>query len=346
MNNNFKKNLNFYSLNISNFFCRKKYRIGFIINNPLFPYTKTMASTRIRVYDVIKMFFREDNFAVELYNPLKSYNVVIFQKRFDNNALILAKKLKSKKTKIVLDINVNYYDLDSSFINRQQYKDILNFTNFADAVIVPNEFLRDTIKKYFPKKPITVIEESINNFFFRKKKIFFNLSFPTLIWAGYSVKSSELLLIRDILIDLYKSKNFKIVLITERSPNLIMNEIPIYYEKFNYSKFPDQLLKGDIFIAPRDLSDNYNKAHSFTKIGVAMAVGLPVIASPLPSYFNSPAILCRDKKSWKLELKKMLNNQQFLEQLAEKGIIFVKKHYSEMVIKKKYINLFKSLLEK
>lgn len=339
--------LEFYKIQFLNFFRNKKYRIGFVINNPFLPYTKVMASTRIRVYDVIRMFFNDKDFQVEIYNPLKKrYNIVIFQKKFDQSALFLAKKLKANdRTKIVFDINVNYYDPSSKYITKQQHKDAIAFTKIADVVVVPTIFLKKQIKKLFPDKSVEVIEESIDYIFFKKKKINFNLQNPTLTWAGYSPKASELLLIQDILIELYHDFPFNVVLISEKDPKLIIGEIPIYFEKFDYSKFPDQLLKGDIFIAPRNLNDPYNLGHSLTKIGVAMAVGLPVIASPVPSYIGSPAVICEDKKCWKVYLKKMFTDIVFLKELSIKGRKFVETHYSPDVIKQKYRDLFKKLLK-
>ena len=337
----------FYKIQFLNFFRNKKHRIGFVINGFLLPYSKVMASTRIRVYDVIKMFFDDRDFLVEIYNPFrKKYEIVIFQKKFDRAALLLAKRLKtSDKAKIVFDINVNYYDLSSKYITKQQHEDAIAFTEIADMVIVPSIFLNKQISKLFPDKTVEVIEESINDIFMRKRKINFNLQNPALIWAGYSHKAFELLLIQDILVDLYDEFRFKIILISDKNPKLVIGKIPIYFEKFDYSKFPDQLLKGDIFIAPRNLTDPYNLGHSFTKIGVAMAVGLPVIASPVPSYIGSPAVICEDKKCWKIYLKKMFTDIVFLKKLSIEGRKFVEAHYSTRVVKQKYRDLFKKLLK-
>jgi glycosyltransferase involved in cell wall biosynthesis len=337
---------NFYLINFLNYLKSKKYRVGFVINGFFAPYHKVMASTRIRVYDVIKMFFGDKNFLVELYNPLRTYDIVIFQKKFDEAALSLARKLKTRGTKIALDINVNYYDSGSQFITKEQNKDIIIFTKFVDRAITPTVFLQETIKKLFPEKPVEVIEESIDKIYFKKKKISFNSSPVNLIWSGYAAKASELRLIEKVLKELYKKWQFNLILICEKNPHLTIGEIPVYFEKYNHYCIPDQLLKGDIFIAPRDLNDSYNLGHSFTKIGVAMAVGLPVIASPVPSYRNSPAILCENKEEWKENLEKMLNDISFLRCLSNEGRRFVKEIYSVQVIKSKYTKMFKELVKK
>lgn len=331
---------NIYLINLINFLKSKKYRIGFVMGGYCVPYNKIIASNRIRVYDVIKMFFDNEDFLVELYNPLRKYDMVIFHKKFDKAALFLAKKLKREGTQIILDINVNYYDLSSKFITRQQNKDILVFTKFVDKVITPTVFLQETIKKIFPGKSVDVIKESINDIFFKKKKNSFNFNSTNLIWCGYAPKASELLLIKDVLKELYKKQRFNLILICDKNPHLIIGKIPIHFERYNFYSNLDQLLKGDIFIVPRNLNDSYNLAHTFTKIGIAMAAGLPVLASPLSSYAGSPAVLCRNSQDWKKGLMKLFNNTALLTELSKKGIDYVKKNYSIPVIKQKYINFF------
>lgn len=341
---NLIKDLEFYLMEISILSKTGKYRIGFVMNKFLAPYSKTMASSRIRVYDVIKMFWQDKDFWAELYTPFRKYDIAIFQKKFDERAFEIAKKLKEKKTKVILDINVNYYDASSKYIEKKQNEDVIRFTELADGVIATTGFLEKSIKTIFPKKRVWVIEESIEDKFFEEKKEKFTKPLK-LIWCGYSMKARELLLIADVLINLYKKINFELILICDKNPKIRIGEIPIIFIRYDHSKIPALLLKGDIFITPRELSDSYNLAHTFTKIGVAMAVGLPVIASPVPSYQNSPAILCADKEEWKENLEKMLTDIPSLEYLSQKGREYVKENYSSQVIKSKYIRLFMALLK-
>ncbi len=338
------KDLEFYLIEISSLSKTRKYKIGFIINDFLMPYSKVMASSRIRVYDVIKMFRYDKDFLVKLYGPFRKYDIAIFQKKFDERAFRIAKKLKEKNTKVLLDINVNYYDASSKYIQKKQSEDVIRFTELADGVIATTGFLKESIKTIFPKKRVWVIEESIDDKYFEEKKEKF-IKPLKLIWCGYSVKAGELLLIADVLTSLYKKIDFQLILICDKNPKIRIGKIPIIFIRYDHYKIPALLLKGDIFITPRELSDSYNLAHTFTKIGVAMAVGLPVIASPVPSYQNSPAILCADEEEWKENLEKMLIDINFLEYLSRKGREYAKENYSSQVIKPEYEKLFMSVLE-
>jgi glycosyltransferase involved in cell wall biosynthesis len=332
-----------YLTNLRSCFRSRKYRIGAVIPDWVKPYHRAMASTRIRVYDVIKAFDDDKDYVLELWNPLRKYDLVIFQKKFDSGALRLASKLKSIGTKVVLDANVDYYDSTSKYVSNTQYRDIHAFTESADAVVMPTKYIESHVKKLLPSKKTFVIEESIDNYYFRFRKKDFGRA-RTIVWAGYAPKASEVLLISDVLQQIHTVNPFRIILICEKDPKIEINSIPIDYVRYDHARIAEQLLLGDIFIAPRDLSDSYNLGHTFTKIGTAMAVGLPVIASAVPSYLDSPAVICKDKSDWLGNLGFMIRDDAYLKQLSERGVEYAKENYSTAVIKEKYRKLFNSML--
>lgn len=306
------------------------------------PYKQVMASTRLRVYDVIKNFRRDEDYSLGWYSPKRKYDMVIFQKHFSADAYELAKKIQSSGVKVVLDINVDFYN-KSAYILPYEFDDAFKFTEIADAVLTTTEYLKEIISRSFPNKKIFVIAEGIDNSYFKVEKKFFNIPL-NLIWCGYSSKAKEILLISDVLKELHDDYKFTIILITEKDPLLSIGNIPIQFLYYEHSKVPDLLVKGDIFIAPRDLTNTYNLGHSFTKIGIAMAVGLPVISSPVPSYIGSPAVLCNGKAEWKINLARMLTDLDYLKVLGNMGRNFVRDCYSPRRIKEKYKLFFDEML--
>ncbi len=316
-------------------------KIAYVIPNLGF-YNTIQPSSRIRVFDVINMLRYSDTFHVSLYNPLLKYNVLIFQKKFDNKAYLFAKKQKKKGVKIILDINVNYYNPNSNIIETQQHKDIIRFTNLCDYIISSSDYISNYINTILPKKNIVTIYESINNKYFKQSKIL-NNNIRTLIWSGYSVKAKEFLLIKNVLEELYTRYKFKLIIVAEKYINLDI-DIPIEFIKYSEKNIVSTLLKGDIFIAPRDMTEEYNLGHSFTKIGVAMALGLPVIASPVPSYLKSPAIFCKNEKEWYNNLSTILAGDFNFKIISKQGIEYCKKYYSYDVIKAEYNNFFQEII--
>ena len=160
--------MNVFTEELTKLFIRpkNKVKIGFVIPK-LEPYSSVMASTRIRVYDVINAFKNDKKYFLEIYKPAFNYNLIIFQKYFDKKAYLLAKKLKQNKSKIILDLNVNYFEKRTKKIRKTQYNDILKFSKLCDAIIVSSPFLFNYIKRLSLNKYIFLIEESIHQKYFK-----------------------------------------------------------------------------------------------------------------------------------------------------------------------------------
>jgi len=322
----------------------KKLRIGFVVPQ-IKTYNRVIASTRIRAYDIINNFYNDNTYKLELFSKRGKYDIVIFQKKFDKKAYQLAEKLKKKKIKIVLDVNVNYFENRTQMISEKQNQNIINFSKLCDAIIVSSEYIKTFIEEMHINIPVYLIEESINKKYFSTyKKI--KPKTKNLIWSGFSVKAKEILLISNVLEKLKQKYNFKLIIIAEKNPNLNIKNIQIEFIKYNEKKITAQLLNGDIFIAPRNLNEKYNLGHSFTKIGVAMALGIPIIASPLPSYINSPAIICNNNVEWYSRLEELLiQENEKTEKLSKKGIQYCKQNLGIDNISTKYESLFSNLLK-
>ena len=305
----------------------KKTKVGFCISGIPKPYNKAMASTRLRVYDIIRYLNQTTEFSAELYKDWKkgNYDIVIFQKYFIHTAYNLANELKREGIKVILDINVNYYEQSNvGFVEEDQRKDIFSFTKISDGVIATTKYLEHIITKYFPAKNIITIPENINEKFFETRKTHRKKEAIKLLYVGYSVKASEILLIKDIVEELGKRYKVQMLFICDKNPKIEFENLQTQFIKYMQNRIRLPLMEGDIKIAPRDLEDPYNRAHSFTKIGYPMAVGIPVIASPVDSYKNSPAILCISKEEWETNLEKLITDHEYREELSIKGVEYCK----------------------
>lgn len=334
---------------VKSFIFSRKKRVGFILSVLPTPYYgRIMASTRLRVYDIINAFKDDTTYFLELYKPWKKYDIVIFQKKFDEKALQLAHKLKQEGTKIVLDINVNYYDPTIlGVLHRDEsinHPKILKFTEIANGVITSTNYIQDYAKQFFPEKNIVCIPENITQSFFAVSKQQHGHQLLTLLYVGYAVKAPEILDIQDILRQLHKKYHFRLLLICEKNPYLTIPGIKIDFHPYRQKTLPKDMLVGDIFLAPRDLTQSYNLGHSFTKIGYPMAVGIPVIASKVPSYEGSPAILCENKNDWYNGLSLLLQNMREREKRAREGREYCRQWYSTDTVRKYYLDFFESIL--
>jgi len=317
----------------------KNCKIGFVINNSQ-SYWQVMASTRLRCYDVMR-FLNNNHFIAELYNKEHKYELVIFQKCFKNEHIKLAKSLKRKGIIVILDMNVNYIDKDSNseFVTKEQNENIRIMLGFADHLLVSSPMLAQIYSKFHSS--IYIIEEGISSNFFTVKKHHVKKDLIYLLFCGYSVKAKEILNIRDVLVQLHKDFGIKILYITDKDPEIKF--IPYRFLKYDQKNLPSLLLQGDIKIAPRDLKNPYNLGHSFIKVAYPMAVGIPAIASPVPSYINRNVILCDSGKEWFDSLSMLINNSKLREFYGEKGRDFVKSNFSASKIGNDYIRLLNYL---
>lgn len=320
----------------------EKNRIGFVVPN-IDTYNRVMASTRIRCYDVIKYLDKRKIFA-ELYKENKKYKIVVFQKAFDENHIKLAQKLKDEGCVILFDINVNYIEKEGAavdYILEGQTTDVKRMLALSDTVIVASKYLWAIYSKYHPNT--ILIEESVPTNFFKKKKKHIKRTPTKLLYIGYAIKANELLLIKGVLQRLHKEFEIKLLLVCEKDPKIDI--IPYEYIRYNQKKLPKLLLEGDIKIAPRDLTSSYNLGHSFTKIAYPMAIGLPVVASPVPSYKDRVAILCEDEDCWYRQLKALIESPEKRTKLGNLGREFVRENFTIEKIGKQYSELFNQYLE-
>lgn len=321
----------------------KKKRVGFVIPEIGF-YNKVTASTRIKVYDVIKAFRTNDHYRLELYNRFRKYDMVIFLKTYGPKAFKLAGQLKRKGTKVVFDININVFESGSSYVSKEQTAEATKFASLCDVTLTNSPYTKRVLNEMEIAKEVRVIHEAISDDYFQPIDLEKDSEIPVLLWVGYAEKAKALDKIKPVLLELSKELDFKIRIISEKDPKLDHGSISLDYKPYKHQEIVKELKQADAFIAPRDLTDPYNRGHSFTKIGIAMAAGLPVFASPVPSYINSPAILCKNNEDWLNALGDYLKGEVDKQRLREDGVRYCSEMYGMNNVKASYEKLFNDFI--
>ena len=334
------------------FFKREGIKIGFcseisntsFLNPFRYAYNELDASTRFRVNDVIYQSLYSNELNIRFYNPFRKLDILVFQKNFSEKAYKIACSTKlRKKIKIVLDLNVNYFDKKTGYITQEQREDVIRFTKITDKIITTTQYLKDYLINNDLFTDIEVIPEMIPDRFFTIKKKHTNKKKINLLYVGYTIKARELELIKDALEQLNKKYNLNLITICERPPKLNI-KIKKQFIKYHPFTVHNTMLKGDIFITSRDMNWSYNLGHSFLKIGHPLAIGIPVVASPIPSYLKSPAIICNDKASWFNNIKELIEDSDLRSSLGRDSIKYCKANFSSNIIMKKYRRFFKDIL--
>lgn len=305
--------------------------VGFVIEG--YPtYKDAMASVRIRCYDVIN-YLEKKGIKAELYKPYKNYKIVLFTKAQNDRAIKIARKLKQKGTIVYYESYCDGIDDDSVKSDAKEcVKEMLKLTDIAG---VASEVHRESYSNVHSN--VVMIPESVPDTFFGYRKKHINDKRPTLVYCGYSDKARDLLCIEDVIVKLQKERNCELIIISEKDPKI--KEFEYRFIVYEQDKIAQLFLEGDIMVAPRPLQGIEKRGHSFTKASYPLAVGLPTVASPMPSYLNTPVVVCNNNQEWYETLCDLLDNPQKRNELGNEGIQYIRNHYSMDVVGKEYLKI-------
>lgn len=312
-------------------------RVGFIID-PVIPafYNNAMASIRTRCYDIIAAM-REREIYAELFRPWKDYDVIILTKTYSDRCFKVAQELKCRGVRVISDVYCEFYN---DYSRNEEWSRLLSLVELSDAIIVASNEQRKIFGKY--KEKCIYIPEGIKKDLLCIKKQHDNVKKPSLLWCGYSAKARDLYEIDNLLSVCIDLGICNLIIISEKDPKL--ERYNYRFIKYNQKNIGRLLCEGDIFIAPRHIADDDNRQHSFLRISMPMAVGLPVIASPVPSYYETPAIICNTTQEWNENIKILCRSVADREEIGKKGQEFVVNKASIDVTCDMYIDLIKEVL--
>lgn len=313
---------------------RKDRNIAFVIDN-VKTYNTALASIRLRCYDIIN-FLEENGIKAELYKENKKYDIVIFTKTTSDRALEIAENISKQGIPIIYDAYCDYF---GNIDRKNDIEHVLKITSLAQAVITCSEVQKKKFMKFHHR--VFFVPEGINIEAIRHYKVHNNKSKVTLVYCGYAVKSKDTLYIKDVLKKLQQKNKCDLIYICERNPQI--RELNYKYIKYNQRCIGKQLCQGDIMIAPRDILNRECYSHSFTKIALPMAVGLPVVASPIPSYIGSPALLCNNDAEWEKTLNRLIDDYEYRKEKAVEGMKYIQEKYILDVIGKQYVEIIEEI---
>lgn len=270
------------------------------INNP---------SVRIRRYNIaIKMrslginsrimteYYGRNNY--EIRNDIGDATVVIFTSnhKFD---VELIKHLKSAGVTCVYDKceaifggpNEKVYldEVDLVTCCSTKLESLLNERGFMKTCVI-----KDAIEDKHPQ--IEIVYEN------RYEK-------PKAVYMGMGGNS---FLVTDHLKDVIDKAGYDLVVISEWDNATV---------KWNINTWPDEMVKCDVALCPQ--RTNIQPAKSEIKVITAMALGLPVIASPLQSYTEiinngENGFICDDEKTW-YDVLLQLKDPELRKKIGEAG---------------------------
>jgi len=257
-------------------------------------------------------------------------DVAVFVRRQDAEAGDLAVAARARGTRVVFDVCVNYFDdtgwLPGGYgVTARHVAECRAMVEVADAVTAASAFIAGRAREVHPR--VEYIPDSVDRAHFRHTRTPGPGRPLTAIWCGYSVKAAEL---TPVLVRLDK-RGIEIVIVSDAPPSL---PVPFTFVRWRHASAPTELLRGDFAVAPRDLDHAYNRGHSFFRIGVFLAQGVPVLAGPVPSYAEVltsevDGLVCATEAEWESALDRIAAEPQCLGAWSAAAVRAMEPHWTE-----------------
>lgn len=295
------------------------------------PYNSASATIRTHCYDVMAKF-QSMGFKACLYIVPKDYKVVIITKSWDTKTVNLVKKLKKKGVKVIYDI---FYDDWGNPDRIVEEKNVIDISSMADRIITVSEIQKNYFRSV--NSEVTVIPEAISRDITAVIKKHIDKSTVNVIYCGYADKSFGLLEIAGVLNELSRKGVIRLIIVAEKNPN--HTQLEYEYIRYEQKKIASIMCQGDIAIAPRKKIVDRQYSNSVMKIAMPMAVGLPVLATRVNAYENTPCILCDEKQEWENKITELALSTELRDKIGKLGKEYVNKNLSIDKIANEYLKV-------
>jgi hypothetical protein len=265
-------------------------------------------------------------------DPRPAADVAVFVRRQDPATRELALAARARGTRVVVDLCVNYLDETGVApggygVTARHVAECRGMLEVADAVTAASAFIARRAREFH--RHVEYLPDAVDRRHFRHTRTPGPRGPLTAIWCGYSVKAAEL---EPVLARLDK-RGIGLVIVSDARPAL---SIPFTFVRWRHASAPQNLLRGDFAIAPRDLDFAYNYGHSFFRIGVFLAQGVPVVAGPVPSYAEVltsevDGLLCATDADWDAALDRIVAEPTCLSAWSAAAVTAMEPYWTETV---------------
>lgn len=293
----------------------------------------------------------DDTLTNEPYRPGRRYDVVVFVKAMTDRHRDEAERLKAAGTKVVFDANVNYYeiwgeyDIPGTRPTPEQQRAATELTLLADHVVADSSYLLERVVPINPQA--TWIPDNVDTELFHGPVRHGDRRLR-LVWCGMAPKAQHLLAIVDTLAGLAEAE---LVLVANDEPDVLpelRQALPTSYVSFALDAYATMLRDCDVIVSPKRLVNGYELGHTEWKITLGMAVGLPAVASPQPSYreaisYLGGGIVADSQHDWHDAFERVRDPAARAE-LGTRARRTVAERYSTDVVARQYRDVLVGLL--
>ena len=271
-------------------------------------FDNVLASVWIRYLQLLP-YLKRDNIKYSINKFNTSADLAVFFRLHDKTAISKIEEYVKAGIPVLSDFGINYADKAIADVfpeNMEIHLNTLKMIELSRCCVAASSHIFHTIKKI--KSNTYHVPDYIDMEHFRKACCFNPLKeVNKALWIGYSPKIKDLTPVLPLL----KKYGYSLTVVSDKKQKLECLGSEFEYEFIPWSYYTVNKLhfENTVFIAPRFDLNAYNSGHSNFKITLPLAMGIPVIASPLRSYsfaeLHRSAILCKSIEQWDEALANM-----------------------------------------
>jgi len=309
-------------------------KIGFVPHHNIHALCfRISAGTRIRVLNIVKHL--KNSIVSYNFNDLKECQAVIFQAKWADSDVILAKKLKEHGVKLFFDTTDPHWDINFD-PNGRHKKALERLIRYVDVMILPTELLKESFLKYRQDIRVEVLPDSIDLSKHTKTKKHTKKDKYTIVWFGCRSNVCQVDTAREDLEKLGKEFDIKLIAVFDKyfkEKIKPFNNIKLETRDWTDDETIKAILESDVAINPR--YDDWKKYKSRNKTIKVLALGVPCVErdfyKEIKKYLLSASLRNKDGKKGK-ETAKEFGSKRIAKRLVD--LCSVKK---PDIIKKKKI---------
>jgi glycosyltransferase involved in cell wall biosynthesis len=213
----------------------------------------------------------------------------------------------------------------------------------ADHVITCTPYLTAFVNKY--NQHTTDISSTINSETYIPVNPYSNDKKLTLGWSGSHSTSKYLLLLKDVLLELYKEKKFRLLVMGD--PSFTIEGLEVEAIAWSEEKEIPTLQQIDIGLYPLP-DEEWVLGKSGLKALQYMTLGIPTIATAVGANFRViengvSGFLVTSPEEWKEKLLLLMDNPDLRKQVGKKARERVEAHYSILANQPVYLSILDNL---
>ena len=322
------------------------------------------ASFRYRAFLPCK-YLQQEGWSCEIFKDknIEDYEIVVFQKLYDEKNFKLAKILKARGVKTIFDLCDNhfYYQLDNLSALAQRQERLQKMLDVVDAVSVSTPELKKLIDSKANKVSLIIddaVEIPQTNLLYKSylklKNILSKLSNDSrslnLVWYGNAGTENppygmiDLARILPCLEKVHREIPLNLTIISN-SESVFKQyfssaRLPVKYYNWKLVTFPYIFSHNDVCLIPVNLN-SHTRYKTNNRLVLSLLLNVAVIADKIPSYeeFDKYALF----SNWETNLRKYALNSALRQQQVKQGRKYILSKYNRNRVIGQWSSLFQTM---